>query len=233
MDLVKDPYGNYVVQHVMASEAGEIQKRDANGNDANLNSKQERENDADPTTASDSAYDCRSDVSEPQHVQFVDSNIDGVIDFASEVLQHVLAGPQLLQFCCHKFASNVVERALELSSRSSIWSQNLVRQILAEKLVPTLFQDRYGNYCLQSALRVAETEQVVFNGLIAQLKACVCGQNADDHRTDSADLQGSEFSGEFQVTGSSQCQGRPVVQKASGVALKIMKRYPEHFQNCF
>lgn len=57
-----------------------------------------------------------------------------------------------------KFSSNVVEKCLKASS--SHWRTIIIRELIAQPAVSELLRDRYGNYVLQTALAVANGNQV-------------------------------------------------------------------------
>jgi len=57
-----------------------------------------------------------------------------------------------------KFSSNVVERCLKQSSTH--WRTIIIRELIAQPAVSELLRDRYGNYVLQTALAVANAQQV-------------------------------------------------------------------------
>ena len=57
-----------------------------------------------------------------------------------------------------KFSSNVVEKCLK--SSSSHWRTIIIRELIAQPAVSELLRDRYGNYVLQTALAVANAQQV-------------------------------------------------------------------------
>ena len=57
-----------------------------------------------------------------------------------------------------KFSSNVVEKCLKQSS--SHWRTIIIRELTAQPAVAELLRDRYGNYVLQTALGVANAQQV-------------------------------------------------------------------------
>ena len=57
-----------------------------------------------------------------------------------------------------KFSSNVVEKCLKQSS--SHWRTIIIRELTAQPAVAELLRDRYGNYVLQTALSVANAQQV-------------------------------------------------------------------------
>src|SRR4051812_45657172 len=57
-----------------------------------------------------------------------------------------------------KFSSNVVEKCLKQSS--SHWRTIIIRELIAQPAVSELLRDRYGNYVLQTALSVANAQQV-------------------------------------------------------------------------
>ena len=57
-----------------------------------------------------------------------------------------------------KFSSNVVEKCLKQSSCH--WRTIIIRELIAQPAVAELLRDRYGNYVLQTALSVANAQQV-------------------------------------------------------------------------
>ena len=57
-----------------------------------------------------------------------------------------------------KFGSPVVEKCLKQSS--SRWRTIIIRELTAQPAVAELLRDRYGNYVLQTALSVANAQQV-------------------------------------------------------------------------
>lgn len=57
-----------------------------------------------------------------------------------------------------KFSSNVVEKCLKQSSTH--WRTIIIRELIAQPAVSELLRDRYGNYVLQTALGVANAQQV-------------------------------------------------------------------------
>lgn len=57
-----------------------------------------------------------------------------------------------------KFSSNVVEKCLK--SSSSHWRLIIIRELIAQPAVSELLRDRYGNYVLQTALSMANAQQV-------------------------------------------------------------------------
>jgi len=63
-----------------------------------------------------------------------------------------------LRLSKQKFSSNVVERNLRNSSPT--WRGIIIKELTSQPAVGEVLRDRYGNYCLQTALQVANAEQV-------------------------------------------------------------------------
>jgi hypothetical protein len=63
-----------------------------------------------------------------------------------------------LRLSKQKFSSNVVERNLRNSTPT--WRGIIIRELCAQPAVGEVLRDRYGNYCLQTALSVANAQQV-------------------------------------------------------------------------
>eukprot|EP01083_Nonionella_stella_P089089 248560_1 len=61
-----------------------------------------------------------------------------------------------VRFSKQKFSSNVVEKCLRHSTRE--WRYNIMRQLIAS--AGELISDKYGNYCLQTVLHVADRQMV-------------------------------------------------------------------------
>lgn len=91
--------------------------------------------------------------------------------FANYVVQHVLAAdpelvapalvdtllPHLLLLCSQKFSSNVVEKCLQLAP--PVARERLFAGLRAPDVCGRLCFDMYGNYVMQSALRLVTPEQ--------------------------------------------------------------------------
>ena len=65
---------------------------------------------------------------------------------------------RLQQMSRSKFGSNVVEKCLRQSSPA--WRAAFIRELCSQPLVAELLKDRFGNYVLQTALGVANAQQV-------------------------------------------------------------------------
>ena len=74
-----------------------------------------------------------------------------------------------LRLSKQKFSSNVVERTLRDSS--ALWRGIIINELTAQPAVGEVLRDRYGNYCLQTALTVADDAQVevLINGITPHL----------------------------------------------------------------
>lgn len=60
---------------------------------------------------------------------------------------------------CQKFSSNVVEKCLKLDHRSlDPWRAIIVTELTNYHDLPALLKDQFGNYVVQSALRVASPD---------------------------------------------------------------------------
>ena len=77
----------------------------------------------------------------------------GVVDACERVLSQLKGRFAMLS--CQKFASNVVEKALKLSTVGMEHWRNIIVVELTEAADHSeLLKDQFGNYVLQSALRV-------------------------------------------------------------------------------
>merc|ERR1712194_940066 len=92
-------------------------------------------------------------------------------DFAQRVLAacHTSGSDRLVEFCCHKFSSNVIEACISGGSTTEA-----AAALLEGNWIQRLFADRFGNYVLQKALAVTEErEPELFRQLIEQVKPAV------------------------------------------------------------
>jgi hypothetical protein len=77
----------------------------------------------------------------------------GVVDACERILSQLKGRFAMLS--CQKFASNVVEKALKLSTVGmEHWRSVIVRELIDASDHAELLKDQFGNYVLQSALRV-------------------------------------------------------------------------------
>ena len=95
------------------------------------------------------------------HRQYGNYIIQSVLDVAPKAVCtniKVKMEGKYLRLAKQKFSSNVVERNLRNSSPA--WRGIIIKELTSQPAVGEVLRDRYGNYCLQTALGVANAQQV-------------------------------------------------------------------------
>lgn len=93
----------------------------------------------------------------------------------------------LTTVCRHKFASNVVERAIRFASASD--RRDIIREMLGdpadkENRIATLLRDSFGNFTVQTALNEADADQrdellAIILPLMPNLRHTPCGRRLE------------------------------------------------------
>lgn len=77
----------------------------------------------------------------------------GIVDACTSILSQLQG--QFAKLSCQKFSSNVVEKALKLTTVGMEgWRDIIVKELIDYPDHAELLKDQFGNYVLQSALRV-------------------------------------------------------------------------------
>lgn len=95
---------------------------------------------------------------------------------------------RIFDLCRHKFASNVVERAIRHANRDD--KRMIITEMMgdspedSESRIGTLLRDGYGNFCVQTALNEAEPDQrdqllAIIVPLMPHLRHSPCGRRLE------------------------------------------------------
>ena len=81
----------------------------------------------------------------------------GVVDACTTILEQLRG--HFAELSCQKFSSNVVEKALKLSTVGMEgWRDTIVDELVSTDAHADVLKDQFGNYVLQSALRATSGE---------------------------------------------------------------------------
>jgi hypothetical protein len=102
----------------------------------------------------------------------------GIPDACESILERCKG--QFPQLSCQKFASNVVEKSLTLSTGGlTNWKDVIVAELISCPNHADLLKDQYGNYVLQSALRLTSGDPHA--ELVAAIKPHMASLKSTQH----------------------------------------------------